>query len=195
MQRTMTGFVIKKDAQGYEHLAFSEVLVPNTPNTMGDFHTEQSVRDFAYGFMVRGFGLDINHEQEDLPGKIHVVESFIARAGDPDFTVGAWVVGVYIPDDAIWKQVLDGDINGFSWDATVSFLSATVEVPDTNLATGTTQPDMTDGHTHEFVALLDADGRVTSGSTSESQGHTHSLSYHTFTDTAAGHRHIYNVAK
>lgn len=187
--------VITKDAEGFERLVFAEVIIPDAINVYGDFHTRQSVRDFAYGFMMSGFGLDVEHDNDDITGKALVVESFIARSGDPDFIEGAWVVGMHIPDDGMWNEVLDGTINGYSYEAFVKTLYTQMEVPDDKTRLGITQPDNFDQHTHEFFVLLDDDGRPIAGGTSVVNGHSHSISQHTITDKAFEHSHIYNFIK
>ena len=48
-----------------------------------------------------------------------IVESFIARKGDPDFAEGAWVLGVRMTDGELWERVKSGELNGFSVDAVV----------------------------------------------------------------------------
>ena len=185
-------FTIRKNEDGFEHIAFAEVLVPDKPNVYGDFHTKESVRDFAYGFMVGGFSIDVEHDNNDVTGKVHVVESFIARPGDPDFVEGAWVVGIYVPDDELWQDILDNKINGFSYEALVSAIQATVDVPDIRVRTGITEPDPFDGHTHYFTIVLGDDERPYMGGTSYTNGHVHSISTHTYTDDAFEHKHRYN---
>lgn len=184
--------VILPDEQGFERIVFAEVIIPDVPNVYGDFHTRRSVRDFAYGFMINGFRTDVEHDNIDRAGKVHVVESFIAREGDPDFIPGAWVVGLYIPDDELWGMVLNNELNGYSYEAYTSTTPIELTVPSTNTVVGTTQPNPADQHTHEFLVVLGDDGRPIFGVTSLSEGHRHPITVHTFTDRAAGHSHIYN---
>ena len=187
--------VITKDDEGFDRLVFAEVIIPDAPNVYGDFHTKQSVRDFAYGFMDAGYGIDVNHDNDDITGKVYVVESFIAREGDKDFIEGAWVVGMYIPDDDMWQGVLDGNLNGYSYEAFVKVMYTDIEVPNEQDRIGTTEPDIYDKHTHEFFVLLDKEGRPLMGGTSITNGHSHSITRHTTTDTAFEHSHIYNFVE
>lgn len=181
------------DEEGYERLAFAEVLIPNTINVFGDFHSVESVRQFAYGFMINGFGIDRDHDEINVAQKVRIVESFIAREGDPVFVPGAWVVGVHILDDDIWNDVLSGELNGFSYQALVSVLPVEVVVPGIRDFTGETLPDPDDGHVHGFYVRLDQNGRVILGGTTVSDGHDHTIRSHTFTDydDAETHRHRY----
>lgn len=179
------------DDEGYERLVFGEVLIPGRPNVFGDFHTKESIRRFAYGFMINGFGLDVNHDNLDATHKFRIVESFIAREGDPDFVEGSWVVVSYILDDNMWNDILSGKLNGYSYEALVSFLPVEINVPDKRDFFGVTLPDLHDGHTHQFYARLDDNGRVVAGGTTVDNGHAHLISNHTFTDLSADltHRH------
>ena len=69
------------DADGFERIVFGEVLIPDTPNVFGDFHTRQSVREFAYGFMLNGFGINHEHDNPDISDEVSIVETLIARPG------------------------------------------------------------------------------------------------------------------
>jgi len=187
------GKLIQKDEDGYERIVFAELLIPDTPNTYGDFHTKESVREFAYGFMINGFDIDTDHDNVDVSDRVKIIESFIARVGDPDFIEGSWVVGMHIGDDDIWQMVLDGDINGYSYEALVKFFDIDLLVPDNNTVYGVTEPDIGDGHVHNFFVLINNEGRVLAGGTTESMGHSHTISTHTFTDSELGHSHIFNI--
>lgn len=187
-------FVTRADRE-WEQVAFAEVLIPNVPNVYGDYWTEASVREAAYAFMVRGFEIDVEHDNVDVSDRVHVVESFIVRDGDPDFIKGAWVVGVLIDDKAMWQDVLDCKINGFSYEALVRFVSAVLRVEDSGIRQGFTEADPYDGHRHEFAILVDSTNRPVSGGTTETDGHSHTISTHTVTDEAAGHVHRFNLVQ
>ena len=178
---------------GWDRIVMAEVLVPDTPNVFNDYWTRENIQHAAYSFLMQGFGIDIEHDNIDVTGKVYVVESFIVRPGDPDFIEGAWVIGMYIADDAIWQDVLDNKINGYSYEALVTFLSASLETVDDGIRQGITEPDLTDGHTHEFMVMVDMTNRPVDGGTSETNGHAHTISVHTLTNPAAGHTHRYNI--
>jgi len=183
------------DEEGFERLAFAEVLIPNQPNVFGDLHSVESVRNFAYGFMINGFGLDVNHDNVDVSEGVRIVESFIARADDPIFVEGAWVVAIHVLDNDIWNDILSGELNGFSYEALVSILPVDITVPGIRDLIGVTEPDPDDGHTHGFYVRLDANGRVLGGGTTVVNGHDHPIVSHTYTDfdEAETHRHRYSV--
>lgn len=185
-------FRLKRGDDGYERIVYAEVLVPETLNAYNDFHSERSVREFAYAYMIRGFAIDVEHDENDISGKAYVVESFIARTDDGDFIPGSWVIGMYIRDDALWEQIKDRELNGFSYQALVSMVGVEVDVPVLDSYSGTTEPDPNDGHTHEFFVMLDDDAKIISGGTSESAGHSHPITRHTFTGEEDGHVHVFN---
>lgn len=191
----MTIRLIQPDSDGFERIVFGEVLIPDTPNVYGDFHTKQSVQEFAYGFMLNGFGINHEHDNPDISDEVSIVESFIARPGDPDFIVGSWVLGVFVGRDSVWQAVLNGEVNGFSYEAMVKFFELDLIVPHETTRYGVTEPALSDGHTHEYFVLLDQTGRVITGGTSFADGHSHTISQHTFTDEGDldGHIHIINV--
>lgn len=185
--------VVRSD-DGWDRLVYAEVLVPHVANVYGDYWTESNIMEAAHMFMRIGFGIDVEHDNKDiLGGKAFVVESFIARENDPDFIVGSWVVGMYIADDALWQDVLDGKINGFSYEAVVEFLSAVIEVEDDGTRRGITEPSTEDGHVHHFLVLVGPDNRPTGGGTDVVNGHAHIISGHTVTEEAEGHVHRYNL--
>lgn len=178
----------------WERVAMAEVLVPDVPNVFGDLWTKEGIRHAAYTFMQQGFGIDIDHDNVDVSGTgVVVVESFIARPGDPDFIEGSWVVGVRILDDALWEAVLSGEINGFSYEAMVEFFSGVVLMLDDGTRQGTTEPDPDDGHIHDFFVLVGMDNRPIDGGTTETNGHSHVIKVHTITEESDGHVHRYNL--
>lgn len=183
-----------KRADQFERVVFSELLIPNTPNSYGDITSEASIRDFAYQFAIQGYGMDINHDKVDVGGvKCVVVESFIARPGDPDFIVGSWVIGVKILDDALWDDIMNGNINGFSYQADVWMQEILLENLRNRTVTGVTEPDLYDGHTHTYAVVLDPLNKPISGGTGITNGHSHNIRNATFTTATDGHRHRYQV--
>lgn len=187
------GRFVTRDSEGFERIVYAEVLIPGRVNSHGDLHTRDSVKSFAYGFMLNGFGIDINHDENDVSGQVTVVESFIAREDDPDFIEGSWVVGLHIEDDEVWDKVKRGELNGFSYQALVRMLETDAIVEQGEYIVGETEPDLNDGHVHEFFAFVGPDGRVIRGGTTSADGHTHIISRHTYTEEADNHIHRFNM--
>jgi hypothetical protein len=79
--------------------------------------TAEEIEKMAHGFMknARTTAIDLNHDNETNYG-CYMVESFIARAGDPDYMPGAWVGVVKVENDRIWKMIRDGELTGFSFE-------------------------------------------------------------------------------
>jgi len=183
----------------YEQYVMCELLIPNTPNRYGDVMTEEGIREAAFEFAKQGYGLDVNHDNTDVKSsKLVVVESFKAREGDTEFTPGSWVVGMRILDSELWQQVLDGELNGFSYEAEVYMTPVLIQNLKNRQVSGQTEPDPVDGHTHTYLVLLDPLNIPISGGTGVTNGHAHSISHHTVTDassTLAGrsHTHRYQV--
>lgn len=178
----------------WDRVVMAEVLVPDAPNVFGDYWTEQEVMEAAYLFMKKGYIIDVDHQREDVSTLgVYVVESFIARDGDPTFIKGSWVVGMRIEDDALWSQVLSGELNGFSYEAIVKTIAAVLEYDDDNFRSGSTEPDPFDGHSHAFAVWVDDNNRPIRGGTDEVDGHSHTITTHTITDAAAGHVHRYTI--
>lgn len=185
--------IVKRSDDEYERVAFAEVIIPNTPNSYNDVSTPEEVKAIAYEFARQGYGLDIEHDEVDVSGvKYYVVESFIARPGDPDFIEGSWVIGIKVIDDDLWQAILDGDINGFSYDAEMYIIEREVELEGSRTITGVTEPDPTDGHTHTFMVVLDDYGTVVAGGTGVTDGHSHEITSHTSTGKTNGHAHRYS---
>lgn len=183
----------RADSGAWEQVVFAEVLVPDVANVFNDYWTKDAIREFAYEHMRLGFGIDVEHDNIDVTGPVYVVESFIARPGDPDFIEGSWVVGMKIEDPDMWQKVLDNEINGYSYEALLEFLQATLTLEDDGIRTGYTEPDLTDGHVHAFMVKVDINNRPISGGTDSVNGHEHTISGHTVTDEADGHTHRFNL--
>lgn len=186
------------NGNGYEQIVMAEVLIPDTPNTEGDIYTREAVRGFAHQFMMTGMnskvGIDIEHDNVDLIGKVYVIESFIARENDPHFIEGSWVIAMWINDDEIWQRVLDNDLNGFSFESMVGMVAINIENLRPRTIAGITAPDLIDGHTHAYLITVDTFNKPIKGTTSESEdGHWHNISRHTITDETNGHTHRFNV--
>ena len=102
----------KSDAK--KQIVYGEVYVPNVKDTDGNFMTAETIEKMAHDFMKNSRNTQIDKNHDGYKDKGYVVESFIARKGDPDFIEGAWVVGVHIPNTEIWQQVEKGTLTGFS---------------------------------------------------------------------------------
>jgi hypothetical protein len=196
MNNTCVANLIRKDGDEWERVVFAEVLIPDVPNVFGDLWSRKAIREAAYEFARAGYGIDVEHDNIDVQGPVHVVETFIARPGDTDFIEGSWVVAMRVDDDTLWGKILNNEINGYSYEAAVAFLGGVfVDASDDGTRTGFTEPDLEDGHRHAFAVLVDESNRPISGGTDEVDGHSHTISTHTVTDESDGHSHRFNLIK
>lgn len=187
---------VKRDGEEWERVVFAEVLIPDTPNVYGDISSREDIVNFVHEYARQGYGLDVDHDEVNVKNvKFFVVESFIARDGDPDFIDGSWVVGCKIIDDELWTDILEGRINGYSYQAEVYMLPVEYTVEASYQVVGVTEPNPLDGHVHDFLVIVDHQNALIAGSTSEVAGHTHRISSHTTTDVSDGHNHRYQIVE
>lgn len=124
MSKAIVGHTVDfKKADDEKQIVYGEVYVPwageNPPelkerDTHGHWATMETIEKMAHGFMqnLRTYQIDKQHDEQADEG--YVVESFIAREGDPDFTEGAWVLGTKVTDDTTWQEIKKGNITGYS---------------------------------------------------------------------------------
>lgn len=172
------------------------VYEPDVLDTYGEFMLVEDVEAMAYRFLqIQGSDvIDTNHD--NVPNGCYPVESFVARAGDPDFPEGAWVLGVKVPDDHMWRQVKSNEINGFSFEALVRPVPVRASVRTTRDLVGETEScpaaKSDDGHNHVYFVQVDRKGLVTRGWTSEAEdGHSHKIKKASFTEPAGPDRHTH----
>lgn len=182
--------VAKADEQ--LRIVWAEVYAPNRPDSDGEFMDARGIREMAYKFMREQRLGQVDHmHTNEIVEEAHVVESFIARKGDPNFIEGAWVVGVHIPKDEDWAKVEKGEWNGFSMEAEVHKETVEVELELPPIITGKTMKS-DDGHTHVFYVAYDDDGKFLGGRTDSVDGHSHVIKRGTLTEMAEGHNHRFS---
>ena len=180
-----------------QHMAFGEVYAPDRPDAQGEFMRADEIRKMAYEFAKNGRlqSIDVMHDNNVEPGRAYIVESFIARKGDPDFIEGAWVIGMYIPDDQLWDSVKKGEINGFSMEALVTRHEQETEIHMPPVVTGRTSKSGAGDvapHEHRFFVSYDGDGKFRGGVTDSDLGHSHQILAGTHTETTMGHSHRFS---
>jgi len=178
-------------AEGDQHLVWGVVYAPMVPDADGEYMDAETIRKMAYNFMraQKNDKIDIQHTNKLSEGA-RVVESFIARKGDPDFPEGAWVAGVHIPDEATWQKVKRQEINGFSIEAFVQKKVMDVEVDLPAVMQGKTFKS--EDHDHEFYVGYDESGKFIGGRTNLVNGHQHVIKRGTLTEEASGHTHRFS---
>jgi hypothetical protein len=96
------------------------VLRPEVVDAHGDIMSADVIRESAHKFLAahnKQTKLKLQHKSFKA-GRFDLVESFIApmdlTIGDKIVKGGSWVMSVRVNDAAIWKQVQDKKITGFS---------------------------------------------------------------------------------
>ena len=118
MKITKEHLVDFKKSDTKKQIVYGEVYVPDRRDTDGNFMTAETIEKMAHDFLANKRNAQISKAHDGNPDKGCVVESFIAREGDPDFAVCSWVVGVHVPDAQIWKSIEAGELTGFSIEGT-----------------------------------------------------------------------------
>jgi hypothetical protein len=174
-------------------IVYGEVYAPNVVDSQGDFMEPDEIRKMAHGFLkdMNIDQVDKNHDHE-LTGS-HVVESFIARKGDPTFIEDSWVVGVHVPDSNLWDQIKKGELNGFSLEAKVKRVDKELEIEVPEHVVGKTED--VGGHTHVFKVHFDEEGNFQGGQTDVVNGHYHKIARGAATEEAAGHTHRFSFVE
>lgn len=179
---------------GEQRIVWAEVYAPNIPDSDGDFMDEETIMKMAYKFMkdMNLKKIDVQHKNDLVDGAC-VVESFIAREGDPHFIAGSWVVGVQIDNDEVWGRVKKGEINGFSIEAMVQRSPAELEIELPPVLHGKTMKS--EDHEHEFFVTYDEEGNFKGGYTNDVNGHRHQIVKGTVTEATNGHTHRFSFVE
>jgi len=189
----MNNIVRIKKADADKQIAYGEVYAPNVLDTHGEFMLAEDIEKMAHRAMKRisegSFVVDEMHDNEDTGS--YLVESFIARKGDPDYTEGAWVIGVKINDTQLWSKIKKGEYNGFSFEGMIQRVETviTVELFKHNIG----QTEISNNHQHIYFVELNDQGRVVKGITSLVEGHTHEIKFASVTEKADNHTHRYFI--
>ena len=177
-------------------LIFAEVYAPLTLDTYGEFMTAPDIEMMCHRFMKLNMERVIDTNHDNVPNGSYPVESFIARAGDPDFTEGSWVLGVHVPDDEVWSRVKSGELNCYSFEAMVQPVEYQVTVNTIRDHVGRTKDEKGVDHFHLFFVQVDEFGVIRGGVTSKAEdGHYHLINHASFTEKAGEveHNHRYDL--
>lgn len=176
-----------------KQIVFAEVYCPFEIDTDGEAATPEDVERAAHNFLSSGKvdKIDLLHNSQETGSK--VVESYIAKANDPDgFAEGAWVMGVQVFDSALWADIKTGEINGFSLMGTSIKVPATVIVTEIESMSGHTEKNtdtLIPEHSHEVDLSFDSSGNIIPVYSKEAMGHVHLIKAMTATEVEAGHAH------
>jgi len=173
-----------------ERLIYAEVYAPFVLDTYGEYMTAEDIRVMCHRFMQLDLTQVIDTNHDNVANGSYPVESYIARAGDPDFTEGSWVLVVKVPDDSLWNAVKSGTLNGYSFEAMVRPVNTVAEVAVIRDHVGQTIRDKGSDHEHTFFVQVDEKGLIRKGVTSPGpDGHVHHITRASYTEKAGADQH------
>lgn len=178
-----------------QRIVTAEVYAPFVMDTYGEYMRPEDIEEMAHRFMALDLSnvIDVNHD--NVFTSCVVLESYIAKKGDPVFTEGAWVLSIHIPDDELWSRVRSGDLNGFSFEAMVKPETDIVEVSTIRDHVGRTENSKEVDHEHIFFIQVNESGRIVGGVTAPAEdGHTHKILRGTVTEEVDGHTHRFSLS-
>lgn|GEM_PF-2259054 len=127
-----------------QRIVYGEVMVPGPDIEPGQtipqselagvhhdglFLDAEAVEQLAHRVLAKRVSIDVRHDNEPIGAEI--VESFVARdAGWGPWQPGAFVCGVKIYDDNVWKEVEDGKLTAYSIQFTLRVREVMVVVTD-----------------------------------------------------------------
>lgn len=181
--------VIKSDMQ---RLVYGEVYAPWEVDTHGEYMTPETVENMAHEFLMSGKVDRIDVQHNFRKSGILVVESFIAREGDPVWSEGSWVLGAKVTNDDLWQGILVGDYNGWSFAGPTMKQPERVVVEAAEIIVGTlegAENDLVTWHDHDYFIKFDEEGKVLLGKSSQAFAHTHEIKHTVSTELALEHAH------
>jgi hypothetical protein len=104
-----------------EQKVWGTVAVPGEEDVDGIIIAEEAIRQAAHDFMESYQTIRYRHTA-DLWMDVRIIESvvlpgdMVIRDGEEEMTItkGSWWLGVHILSPVIWKEVMDGELQGFS---------------------------------------------------------------------------------
>lgn len=180
--------VTVKSVKADEQIVTGEVYAPYVVDSHGDMMLPDDVKLMAHRFLIGMKNDQIDIQHNNIVIKASVIESFIARDGDPDYNAGAWVLSVKIEDANAWSDIKGGEYSAYSFEALVRREEAVVEMAILNQIFGYTETSL--DHEHAFFVKMNDQGKVIGGYTSEAEdGHSHTIMFGTATETTEEHSH------
>lgn len=180
-----------------KHYVQGVVYQPLSVDSHGETFTVADVQKMAYDFVSKGMSKQIDLMHNGVLCGAEVVESFIARRGDPDYPENSWVMTVRLDEGPLWDAIKAGELNGFSLEAWVYKVAQTVLVDAVKIALGDTElnndPLVIEHHQHEFYVEFSDVGRVSYGVTNEVLGHIHQIIATSVTEFSDEHNHRWSI--
>lgn len=177
-----------------QHLVVGEVYVPNRLDSDNEFMQKDEIEAAARRFMLQNANsnVDREHNFKQSPEGDTIVQSYIAKANDPDgYIEGSWIAEGYVRDPDRWEAIKRGEINGWSMAGHADKVPRTVTI--TALTSMKTETLPHSDHSHNFTIKFDEDGRVLPTQTETFDGHYHGIRKTTATEESNGHSHRFEV--
>ncbi len=182
-----------------KQIAYCIVYRPMIIDAHGDAMTAEEVEKMAYNFMKSGQLANVDTNHDNVHNGSYIVESWIVKEGDPIFTkqvdIGAWAVGIKVPNIEIWDKIENGLLNGVSFEAFAKKSLRLVEVLSSQEFYGVTQEY--EDHSHWMLLFLDDKGDVIYGQTDSVMRngalHSHEIFTSSITSESNGHSHRYSL--
>jgi len=184
--KTVT-FKITKVTDAKEQIVEGEVYAPYVIDSHGDMMLPEDVKQMCHLWSTMRNSNKIDLMHDNVLVDAHTVESYIAKAHDPEYREGAWVMATKINDAHIWGLIEQGVYSGYSFEAKVFIEDAVIEYDLIKHHFGFTTEN--DGHDHTFFVEVDEMGKVIGGQTSEDDDHFHLIKAGTATQRKDGHSH------
>jgi len=109
-----------------QRMIYGVVIEPGMTDLHGEVISEETCRKAAHGYMATRGGINLEHPgldgyRPDVDAQ--VVESVLMAADVPDWygrpvRKGAWVVGIHVASDEVWKSAKAGQFGGLSLEGT-----------------------------------------------------------------------------
>jgi DNA adenine methylase len=100
-----------------ERYVLGIVLEPETVDAQQDIYSAAEIRSAAHRFMEEFQDVGLMHKMR-VNGAVKIVESYLApedlTVGERAIKKGTWLLGVRVLSDALWADVKDGRLTGFS---------------------------------------------------------------------------------
>jgi DNA adenine methylase len=100
-----------------ERYVLGIVLEPETVDAQEDIYSAAEIRSAAHRFMEEFQDVGLMHKMR-VNGAVKIVESYLAPGdltiGDRLIKKGTWLLGVRVFSDALWLEVKEGHLTGFS---------------------------------------------------------------------------------
>jgi DNA adenine methylase len=102
---------------GDERYVLGIVLEPETVDAQEDIYSAAEIRSAAHRFMEEFQDVGLMHKMR-VNGAVKIVESYLApedlSIGERAIKKGTWLLGVRVLSDALWTDVKEGRLTGFS---------------------------------------------------------------------------------